>query len=175
MYWYIRGVRGDLLLHPRGYVTYVAILLILTGPAFGYLALNNYLQRRASVHWPSVNATVSRAEARTSHARILAHVEYTYQVGGSNFVGTYQSPGNQQEVQQTLDGFVIGKSIKVFYDPKDPAESLLTTGVTHGTVVACVASFLPMVFGIFLLLMRRYIWPTLKLSPPVPHSTGMLR
>jgi hypothetical protein len=80
----------------------------------------------------------------------VVRLRYEFAVDGRTFTGTRQSLDHvgiintEAEARREADASPAGSSVRVFYDPSDPARSLLTPGVPIGGVISGV-------FGLLLL------------------------
>ncbi len=116
---------------------YWVVLCILIGGVFLFIPVQELYYRRklrASLGWPQVTGTISRAELEgsigTYGSTIWARVEYDYEAYGVPHVGTrigfdkvrYSS---KKEAQATLDRYPVNSTVTVYFDPAKPADSVL--------------------------------------------------
>jgi len=94
--------------------------------------------------------TDSDRDTRTETTHI-ADIGYAYTVGDAPFNGTRVSFGSNgssswASVQDIVDRYPVGKTVKVFYNPDKPSDSVLEPGMSGG------AYFLPAFGGVFALI-----------------------
>lgn len=93
-----------------------------------------------SLNWPSAvgkvidsrmiesTSTDSDGDSSTTYR---PHVQYEYEVMGASYtndkikVGMVVSTSAVKKVQETLARFPVGSTVKVYYDPNNPADSVL--------------------------------------------------
>ncbi|MDF3126937.1 DUF3592 domain-containing protein [Rheinheimera sp. 1928-s] len=98
--------------------------------------------------WPSVDGVITSGSAKRidhSKERYIIEVEYKYSVGHKNFIGNRLSNLNalldSSEKDSALKRYSTDSSVKVHYDPNNPQNSYLVTGVhlvTYVLWLACV-------------------------------------
>jgi hypothetical protein len=105
----------------------IGSLLILTGVFFFYKAGAQYHYGKKSLDWPTAPGTVTLSKWRRaggSQPGYKAKIEYDYTVGGdsyhSGFIGfsEFNDPNHAYR-------FKKGKRCSVYYNPDDPAMSVL--------------------------------------------------
>jgi hypothetical protein len=72
-------------------------------------------------------------------------VNYGYTVNGRSYTGRRISASdeyqkNRGSAEDILDRYPVGATVTVFYDPENPATSLLVTGAPGNTYVMMAAS-----------------------------------
>ena len=142
---------------------------ILAGVAFALFGLFllwqgiRAVQRgRASQHWATTTGTVLHTELADhqndeGHVTFTATINYEYEVAGLPYQSTkYNAEGTPhlnslRQAQRIADSYATGSTIKVFYDPENPKETLLETGVPHSswTTIAMGVIFLGVGIYIF--------------------------
>lgn len=89
-------------------------------------------------------------------------VKYHYIVDGKKYVGdrinftqtdAYKHAQGRRRAENILQNYPVGKKLKVYYDPKEPKESVLVAGDTDThtdeiVVQVILAAFLAIVFGV---------------------------
>jgi hypothetical protein len=120
--------------------------------AVGY----KYLQVRAARNWPATPGKVmvstsevrsvevlddERSDHKSAEQRNFANIVYHYNVGGrplsNNRVSIGEDRGNV-DVAGTIRRYPVGKAVTVYYNPRDPKESVLERDLPKGTG-GCVA------------------------------------
>jgi hypothetical protein len=116
--------------------------LILILLALGTLApaatLPHYLRAKNSAQWPQANGVITSSYLRVGYFKhrktYLPEIRYRYQVGPAEYSGSRRSfntvhLATQAASQSVIDAYPVGKTVAVFYDPKDPASALLEPGI----------------------------------------------
>ncbi len=147
-----------------GKLSLTSTLLLIVGAGFvvvGWLSLRD---DRNVVEWPSVEGRIVSARAieeaveNTNSAsgrkrvttRHSAELAFEYSVAGETRRGNRiqrREPAarTQAEIEELLARFPVGRSVKVYYDPRDPDRSVLVSEPASG-------GYAPIVFGATLLL-----------------------
>ena len=133
----------------------VPILGILLG--LGLLGWCAYLHAlgKGSRSWPPAEGTILRAGVRvqgrrSDEGRDYAHfVVYQYTVGGRLFQGDRIAIGGkwvsatESEARRQIERYRVGAKVRVFYDPSDPAFSVLQRGAQNiGWLLLIAAVFI---------------------------------
>jgi hypothetical protein len=97
---------------------------------------------RASVTWPSAEGVVVRSEvvrsgggSSRSSVSYEADVRYRYAVGGRRYesgrfaIGVAHSFADPAAARAEVAAYPPGRRVRVYYDPREPAESCLVPGV----------------------------------------------
>lgn len=129
---------------------------ILVGGLFLFRAVKSRLQVKQARSWPSVKGKVTSSEVQEDRFRnptgkasiaFIPAVEYEYNVSGVSYTGervTFGSTSYDYIISSKIcEKFGAGSTPDVFYNPADPAESVLAPKSTEG-----VRSMIP---GIFLI------------------------
>lgn len=133
-----------------------------------------------SKEWPSVQGMVTRSEVQrsyssssgSSHSSLMysALVTYDYQVNGEKITGdnitfgTYSS-SSPKGANQTVKRYPLGEPVKVYYNPKDPWNSVLEPGA------GAVSYILLGIGGVFFLLgVVLFLTLPRAFSPPKERS-----
>lgn len=121
----------------------------------------------ASVNWPTVDGQISDANLHTfrdkdRHLNYMARVWHTYAVAGTSYTVEKISWGGQgysrvsTPAQEVLDKYPVGSTVKVYYNPQKPKQSVLNPhekgGVTAMAWIAAVFLVIGIVFigmGVF--------------------------
>lgn len=112
----------------------------------GYAGAREVLRARfASADWPSTTGVVVSSDAsRRCGRRGDRHhvaVRYTYQAGGRTHVGErilfgFIACEPSAEAWAMAADYPVGRRVKVYFDPSDPAESVLRPGELRSGTVA---------------------------------------
>jgi hypothetical protein len=118
-------------------------LLIAMLAALAYAAWHAWGIRQASPNWPSVEGEMLVARARahnetgeqsgTPTHQWFTEVRYRYTVDGVTYEGTRLKAFDaihfdEQQARAALAPFPPGARVKVYYDPRHPASSVLIPG-----------------------------------------------
>ena len=100
---------------------------------------HGFYKQLESAHYPSATATITHSEVK-SHptskggTSYNAVIEYTFTVGDQKFAGDRIRYGlhssSYASASQSVGAYPVGSTGPVFYNPANPAESLLSPGVT---------------------------------------------
>lgn len=112
--------------------------------------------------WSSVEGTItsSKTTVRTSshtspgapgetNATYFAEIQYSFEINGLSQVSdkvsfSRSSYGTESEARAVVDKYPAGSSVKVYYNPSNPTETILEAGLTF-------AATLPLIIGLALL------------------------
>ena len=137
------------------------------------LYFRNKSKSKASQSWPSVTGQIlerkikvdtSTDEDGISSTSYLPQVTYSYTVNGAVYeshrvaFGSTPSFGSNKKAEEFLIPYLQGKSVKVFYSPEKPEESVLnqtmrsmTAGLVVGIIFVVVMVCLFCIAGVGLL------------------------
>ena len=124
--------------------------------------------------WPQAQGTmlVSAVDRKTSTARdgpgrtsststsYMPRVEYRYEVDGEAHTGTRlelleRGEGTRAKVAAKLEKFPQGAKVAVYYDPDDPAQSVLKPGTPDAMGIAFLLGFVALLVGGGIMLFMR--------------------
>jgi hypothetical protein len=101
-------------------------------------ALPKYLRAKSSVQWPQAKGVITSSHLVVGHFKQMKGyrgvVQYRYQVGSAEYSGSRFSFGRdhlavQDAWQKVLDAYPVGKTVDVYYDPRDPGFAILEPGL----------------------------------------------
>lgn len=108
----------------------IAAFMILLGLATAAGEYRDIRRGLASESWPVTRGVVLHAR----YSRRMKRFEYAYAIGDRSFastrVGYSISPFHQEYRRHD-----VGDTIQVYYDPSDPAESLVRPGVSAAGII----------------------------------------
>ena len=87
-----------------------------------------------SAHWPTIPGTIESGGVSTIRGRTqlwhavenaTARLAYSYQLNGTYYSGYYTETFNDEQKAWFYVDALKGKAIKVSYNPRNPAESVL--------------------------------------------------
>ncbi len=120
--------------------TVVGIVLILR-------SRQDKAKMQQSLNWPSVDGTVIESRVMTTSDEegsnlYRPYIKYEYEAGGIKqtndkfSVGMVYSTSNMKKSQETVNRYPVGRNVKVYVNPANPAESTLEQkGSTTATLV----------------------------------------
>lgn len=100
------------------------------GTIFVCVALWLRSRSRACRHWPSVPGQVLESRVDDAHLEMVKPVlRYRYEVAGTAYVGFRIAFSGYGTSRRALDDLIkpypVGRSVRVYYDPQDPASAVL--------------------------------------------------
>lgn len=137
----------------------IAVLLVF-GIILGGVGVYRYNIGKESSKWPSVQGKVTYAHAQSRRTnkrnQYLPSVKYSYNVKGQNYKGSGITASD--EYQKTLSGandilrkYPVGGNVSVYYNPEDPAISLLEQGSVKNVFVLLGGAIACFIFAIAIL------------------------
>lgn len=133
------------------------------GALAAYGAIRMRLKTAQAHKWPTVTGTIVSSELESETDRhdgkpmtmYGAAIRYSYQVGGKSYesdsiqLGGTSETSRPGEFERMVARYPKGKSVKVYYDPDDPATATLEPGALGGIFnMAMVAGGFILVGGI---------------------------
>lgn len=123
----------------------ICAVMILVGGVLGAVAYDTHRDGEATKAWPSTSGEIlsSRVEEeerrdRDSDGRnrtrytYTARVTYAYTIQGIDYTGhrirADDTGGDRDKAFDTINDFPVGSTVDVYYDPSDPASSVLRQG-----------------------------------------------
>ncbi len=127
------------------------ILLFFVSFGGGFLVYGLHQIDRASrtADWPAVRGEILEAKVRTHRSdnkdTWSCRVKYAYEVEGRYYEGDriafgYTGSNNESMHSNLQKKLSRSKYVRVYYDPRNPAESTLATGIHR-------SAYLPVMFG----------------------------
>lgn len=104
--------------------------------------------RNPEESWKQTEGTVTRSvvevEDGEESTHYHPHIEYTYRVGYITYIGDRVAPlksltGSRWAADQTVRKYGLGRTIKVWFNPRNPGESLLEPGRQFSTSAGMAA------------------------------------
>lgn len=132
------------------------VVLGIIGIVLIILYLRNKSKSKASQSWPSVEGQIVERKVKVSTSTdedgftstsYLPQITYSYTVDGTVYeshrvaFGSTPSYNANQKAEEFLTPYVEGASVKVFYNPEKPGESVLNQtmrSMTAGLVVGII-------------------------------------
>lgn len=154
-----------------------AIVLLTATPVLTVVAWRGYREARLTAGWPTVQGEIVRVQlrdvgVRDGYRRYEPDVRYVYRVGGLQYTGTRVRAVNPyqklESAREVIAGMSVGQSRTVYYDPADPAKSLLMPGAVSGEVWMLIAPLLCLAGGVAVVvwLLKNRGRRIVRLEPP---------
>ncbi|MEZ6047919.1 MAG: DUF3592 domain-containing protein [Planctomycetaceae bacterium] len=100
-------------------------------------SIRTYLDLRQSRNWPSVTGKILRSEVSRQKTKsddlFCPDISYEYEINEKKYVGNRLriiplDVLDEDEIQEEIERFPLGKEVSVYYDPELPERSVLTPG-----------------------------------------------
>jgi uncharacterized protein (TIGR03435 family) len=140
------------------------LLFVVIGLVAVSVGVSMMIKSLRTEHWPVTDGVIQSAEMK-SHSgskggtTYSAEVTYTYQVAGTGYTGDKVSIGQMSSSSEyargILNRYPIGKKVSVHYQPGDPSEAVLETGIHGGTWICLGVGTAFTLFGIMFLQISR--------------------
>jgi hypothetical protein len=134
MYIFVAPITPSFSLSARG----ILVLLLALAALLPAAALPPYLRAKNSAQWPRTKGVITSSYLEVGYFRQMKGyrgvVRYRYQVGSAEYSG-YRLSFNRGHLaiegawQKVIDAYPVGKTVEVFYDPKDPSFAILEPGL----------------------------------------------
>ena len=141
----------------KGDALILFVVLLAFGLILGGVGLYRYNLGRKSASWPVAKGsmTASRPQPVTTENNRNEYrlsVSYKYAVNGKTYTGTRITASDIYEktrkaAEEALSKYPVGGEVSVYYDPDDPAISLLETGIRENVYALMGASVLSFMFA----------------------------
>jgi len=124
-----------------------ALVFIVVGVVLIIRSRQDKTKMMQSLNWPSVDGTVVESKVLTTSDDEGSdlhrpYIKYEYEAGGTRqtndkvTVGMVYSTSNIKKSQETVARYPVGRAVKVFVNPANPAESALEQkGSTKATLI----------------------------------------
>jgi hypothetical protein len=146
----------DFFIHPPGPVA--APFLVLIGVAMVVVGVRRIRRGRAMRRWASTSARIIKSQpVSTSEGGYDAHVEYEYEVRGQQHHGQVIFAGSSTNMdvvngERRLTKYAPGDDLLVYYDPANPADSVVQRYTWSSQTTLMYVGSLMVVFGVLLLM-----------------------
>lgn len=158
----------------RGKAFILLTALIIAGLALTWLGCYFIYKGYESRSWPQVLGTITASYAEqqtrrpsdtghTSSFVYVARVRYSYKADGRNYTndeigfgGNQYTSKRKYKTENYLKQFPVGESVTVYYNPENHAQSVLTQGITGGSLLILAGGiiFLLAAIGMFYSLIK---------------------
>ena len=136
----------------------IAVLLVF-GLVLGGFGMYRYNMGKKSTSWPSANGRITYSHAsphsEKNGTQYMPTVRYTYAVKGKSYTGTRITASDQYQknissANDILRDYPVGKGVAVYYNPSDPAVSLLEIGIQGNVYVMLAGAGGCFLFAVFI-------------------------
>ena len=108
-------------------------IVIVASLIFGYVCYGNYRYSQQAKHWPSVTGTVTASAVVREGGRLgglRPDIHYRFTLNGQVYQGDRLTFGGDHSYYLSdpapfVAQYPVGKEVDIYYDPKDPNNSLL--------------------------------------------------
>ena len=128
--------------------------MIFLGFALLIRGFQDYKEGMRSTSWPKVEAVITYSSAEDSHdSTSFARIEYSYEVNGLTYKGdriyaeSFDTAMSRKNAEELANKFPVGRRGPVSYDPRNPKNSLLLTGVGSNIWLPFYGGIIFIVFG----------------------------
>ena len=149
--------------------TVLAIVVIYIGIVIIRSGMKDVVNSKLSKEWPTTDGVITRSEPlhmvtnkKGDPLYPLVSMQYTYSVDGQSYSSSriffvknmlgLNVFGNY--TQNILSKYPAGKTVKVTYQPSDPQNAALESGLTKISYIKLPIGWLVLNFGIFSLIVR---------------------
>jgi len=134
---------------------FLSVGMIVLGLVFLLIGFKDYQEGMRSASWPKVEAVITYSSAEDSHdSTSVARIEYSYEVNGMKYKGdriyseSFDAGLSRNEAEELANKFPVGRRGPVSYDPRNPKNSLLLTGVGSNAWLPFYGGIIFIVFGV---------------------------
>jgi hypothetical protein len=139
--------RKPVVITVRKALKFCAIYTLVVACVF-VLGLIKIKQRSDNLNWPSVKGEVVSSQTKWQRGR-KSKVTYTYNVDGQSFKDSCSEKGLiTKSGRKFWEKYSVGSTVEVFYNPDNPATSVLEQGIFPQDKTAIVGCFVFMMFGV---------------------------
>jgi len=114
---------------------YYALIIagfIITGLAITAFGWRGFQKGKANKEWPAITGRVSSTSLSSAENDLLPDIRFSYTVDNDHHEGRVEFPPGTMPMpgfaNTELEKYPQGSEIKVYYNPRQPAQSTLTPG-----------------------------------------------
>ncbi|WP_176442374.1 DUF3592 domain-containing protein [Noviherbaspirillum humi] len=122
------------------------------------MSAKTILEIQKTNYWPSVSGTIISSLVRVEKRRGVSYwpeVKYRYQHDGQLFIGSkiwmYEGGETEPTARELINEYLPGKPVRVYFDPENPASSVLRIGLNPGAIAWLAVALFGTVFGAVML------------------------
>jgi hypothetical protein len=139
---------------------FAAVLFVLVGLVCGVVSFQNFRRARETAGWPSVRGEILNVEVKLTGGYYYPTVSYAYTVGGRELIGDRirvkdNGSDSYDIAEEGIEGLAQGNVVEVYFNPSDPAESVLQPGAGYQEHAMLVISVVTFVMGVAAILWVR--------------------
>jgi len=142
------------------FIRFWEALFLAAGSLLVGLAARNLARGSASRRWPRTEGRILRSfvlvdQGTEGGEGFTPKVEYEYRVEGKAYRGMrlrYGQTGswNRKQAERTIAPYGAGAAVPVCFNPRNPADAVLVTGVSWGNVAILLAGLVSLVVACLL-------------------------
>ncbi len=132
------------------------VIAIAIGVVLYIVQFRQGLRADASKKWPRASGTVTASvlEKSPEHKRrYRAALQYSYRVGSKDYQSTRifwgGNEGREKHMASVVETYPAGGKVRVFYDPKNPAEAVLDPIQNTGSRQVVLYALAMITLGLF--------------------------
>jgi len=137
------------------------LILIGVGVLITIVIVISIIKGRRSQQWPSCSAVVTRSEVEIrkdydedgEHTYYYPRIFYTYEVDGETYNGArykmLDASMSQRKSYALTSNYPAGASIDIYYDPEDPAQSVIEAGAQFYLYIFLILSLGLTIYGAY--------------------------
>ncbi len=131
-------------MHPVQYLfKFISSLLLV------FILFNGY-KVLSSKNWPIAVGTITDISVSIASSGTARQLKYQYRVDGDLYTNDKEYFGLLVSSRgETTAGYSEGSTVNVFYNPDNPAESVLKPGELKGVILPAVIAFLLYIFYLY--------------------------
>jgi len=134
------------------------VIAIAIGAVLYVVQFRHGLRAEASRKWPTAPATITASAVEKlpdRRWRYRAALQYTYRVGNKDYQSSRVfwggNEGRQKHMASVVETYPAGRTVRVRYDPKNPAEAVLDPTQNTGSRATVLYGLAMITLGLFTL------------------------
>ena len=155
----------------------LALIFLIIFPFALYKAWKNVQMAKASMNWPTTAGRIMASDVKKVVFRRQPQISYSYSVNGSPFTSqrvSFAGGYKPKEVDPILARYPIGTEVVVAYDPQNPAEAALETGVNKQVTAQVRVLLVCFVLIVAVNILSYYVKTLNRKSEPPRRTYGLL-
>ena len=155
----------------------LTLLFLIVFPFAIYKAWKNVQLAKASMNWPTTAGRIMASDVKKVVFRRQPQISYSYSVNGSPFTSqrvSFAGGYKPKEVDPVLARYPMGAEVVVAYDPHNPAEAALETGVNKQITAQVRVLLVCFVLIVAVNILSYYVKTLNRKSEPPRRTYGLL-
>jgi Protein of unknown function (DUF3592) len=128
----------------------VAVVVLIAAISVEFFTVGMFLKAKHVEKWPTSKGVILHSELSSQfHGSTTyeARIDYEYSVGDKKYISSQvrtrgTSTKHRSDVAPLVDKFPVGREVLVYYNPADPTEAYLETGVDFVNYIIIVSPLL---------------------------------